>query len=211
MSKLDDIEAISSRETCEPDELLNLAADQDGEVRLRAVEALAGFHGDSRVRHCVRTALLTDADELVRCESAEILGDWKDREALPDLIRALDDPEWLVRAAAALAVARIGADEAADPLARKELQAQDEEERIRFDVALWYLGRVDFKSRALAGLASENYRVRCATANMIADFADRLADEEVRQRLKETLAAEETVAGRSSLSRAVAVLEDVRR
>jgi len=89
---------------------------------------------------------LTDADPHLRAVAAWGLGEWADEQdtkTISALIRALADPEWLVRAAALHALATIGGEAATDGLV-EGLQHEDEFTRRVAAEALARLGATGY-------------------------------------------------------------------
>jgi len=95
--------------------LLACAADGDWEVRRAAAEALRAYPGDPGASVALRT-LLQDKEETIRTTAADSLAKTKDREAIPELLAALDDPLWQVQAAAIDALEAIRDPRAIGPL-----------------------------------------------------------------------------------------------
>jgi HEAT repeat protein len=91
--------------------------DPDIRSRLRAIEALGRTH-DPRALHPLLNVLHSE-DRQMRAAAAEALGHLGDPLAVADLLEVMDMDEWpLTRAAAALALGRIGHADAAFPLQR---------------------------------------------------------------------------------------------
>jgi HEAT repeat protein len=70
------------------------------------IRSLGRIGGDIVPMHIL--PYLNDADFLVREDTAEALGDFKDGQVVDALIRALNDQAWQVRLAAAVALGKIG-------------------------------------------------------------------------------------------------------
>ena len=82
-------------------------------LRNAAMEIYVSLGGRSLPPLC---ALLGDDDEEVRCFAGGMLGDLKDRAAVPELVRALSDPDLNVKHAAAEALGKIRDPRAVEPL-----------------------------------------------------------------------------------------------
>jgi HEAT repeat protein len=114
-----------------------LAAESDGLVRRLIIERLLAA-GDPELGPAL-VAGLKLPDAKARQSSALYLGRLKDRAAVPDLIRALDDQRVAVQYAAAWALGEIG-DDAAAPALEKALRTRDIPGRLAFGAALARLG-----------------------------------------------------------------------
>jgi HEAT repeat protein len=111
-------------------------------LALRRAVAQALVHTGNQGVPLLFHQALTNTDPYLRAVVAWGLGEWadeKDEKAVPALIRALTDPEWLVRAAALHALATIGGEAATDGLV-DGLQHEDEFTRRVAAEALVRLG-----------------------------------------------------------------------
>jgi HEAT repeat protein len=154
-----------------------LLDDELGEVRLRALRALAAI-GDAHASLPVARRL-GDVDRGVRVEAAATLGVLGDRRVVPALLRQLDERALEPRAPAVDALARIGDPSAVPTLARLAARAPRDDLARRAALALGAIGTpaaVD----ALLALAREPRgadEVRAALARAGAAAVPRLARE----------------------------------
>jgi HEAT repeat protein len=85
---------------------LAYCADERAEVRVAAAEAVTAVGGERTTE--VLRSLLADDDARVRTAAATGLGELEHWPAQAELVRAMDDPVWEVRRAAAAALQRFG-------------------------------------------------------------------------------------------------------
>lgn len=208
MDKLEEIEAILSQDEYECERLLDLSLDRDAEIRLRSLEALYPFSDTQEVVERVKHAI-SDPDELVRAAALELLGDWVETSSVQTIITCLNDEEWLVRAYAAIALGMIGDPKAIAALEKQVNCTNEDEELSRYYMALWCLGKTQYKMKFLKYLAHPYYRVRCAVANLLLECQHQIEiDDEIIKHLKEALEKEPTTAARSSLQEVLQELSD---
>jgi HEAT repeat protein len=187
-------------------ELIELSRDDDAEVRFRAIEALSSCLSTQLVRTRLREAL-QDSDDLVRATTVEALGDSGDRSFAPDLIDATSDPSELVRSAALIGVGQVGSREATWMLERTLQQTGlSTFERLSAEVALYMLGRRSGPQAICGCLSSDDYRLRCASANLIKEFVKPNDIPYVVACLRSALKTEVTRAARSSIENALDAL-----
>lgn len=178
--------------------LLGKLSDRSVEVRLRAVESLGALLSGGR---CPRALIrsLRDPNELVRIEAAESLGAVGDRKALPSLWKALDDRSPLVRSYIAGAIGSVGGERDVARLEERLRRERSDTARLGFYQALHMLGRRGVLKDLLELLRSDDYRVRCAAANILSNVAaDRADTPLVMSALRKALRSESTVAAKSS-------------
>lgn len=205
MRELDEIERLSAIGAVGVAGLLALARNNDEEVRMRSIEALAEYADQVEVMVAVRAAL-DDEDELVRVASLEIVGDYKDAGSYDAVLAHLSDSSALVRGNAAIALALIGRADVI-PIVTARLEAgTDNRERVDYLIALIALGERSLTSDYLALIADPDYQVRCAVANRAVQFDDLMAGWELCEIFRQALTVERTVAARSSLEEALNIL-----
>jgi len=169
--------------------LLNvLTADRSYYARTHAA-SLLGKAGDLRAFEPLRAALLGDVDDRVRAAAAGALGLIGGRRAVPDLIAALEDGDFIVRNRAAVDLAELEAGEAVDPLIA--LLGRDKN-----STAVLALARLGDK-RAVPAIAllldDENKDVRRSAAEALERLGDSRGAEALalEQQREEALAAEQ--------------------
>jgi HEAT repeat protein len=141
-------------------------ADRSPEVRMRTVEALGKL---TTGRHEALVTALTDADELVRLQSAESIGAGADRRAVDALRIAIRDDSALVRSYAAAALGRAGGRADRALLHSRIRRESSDAARLGFLEGLWLLGDRTVLRAAIRLLNSDDYRVRCATARALGE------------------------------------------
>lgn len=95
--------------------------DSNSEVRTSAIYAL-GKVGDGRSIRFLRSVLNHDSDPNVRQSAVRVLGEIGNRESVPELCKALSDPDEFVVSEAAYALGKIG-DRSAVPALKAALTA----------------------------------------------------------------------------------------
>lgn len=149
-------------------------SDEDMDVRRRALEALGYFHEDKEVQTLVSEAYhrggneaesalfamgrsmdtrwqptilseLNNSSPAMRYEAAHAAGEMQLEDALPDLIRMMDDPDLEVRLSVAWALGQIGGKPAAEALAH----ALKSENRAMRDAAEEALQELAFSANPL--------------------------------------------------------------
>ena len=152
---------------------------------------------------------MLSSDPLVRCQVAELLGEmWCDSHDTYLLERLAHDDDWLVRRAAAVALAQRRV-----PSALAQIEARihegdaDAEERVGLYYAAYRLsGEGKYFAKFIEGVHHEHYRVRCATCNLLPDVVDRWNHDLVVHLVETQLAQEDTVAAREALVDALRTL-----
>jgi HEAT repeat protein len=156
--------------------------------------------------------MLEDPDVLVRVEAAESLATIGDPKALPALWRAIDDRSPLVRSYVAGAIGSFG--RAGDIPKLEQLLKKERSDTVKVGIyqALYELGRKDMLLSLISLLMESNdYRVRIATANILAEVVlDKSNVAMVLDALRRALKREETVAGRSSIRSSLRIVRQSR-
>jgi putative membrane-bound dehydrogenase-like protein len=134
-----------------------LANPKSAEARRRAVWTLARIDAPT-ARTLVRIAL-HDADETVRQAAAHSISVWRDRDAVPDLLRLLARGSPFNRRAAAEALGRLGHPAAVPVLLSV---AGEELDRTLEHSVIYALIEIASRAETEAGLQSENPRTRRA-------------------------------------------------
>jgi len=182
------------------EKLLELSSDEDEEVRMRSLEALDSIRTpevENRIRKGVN-----DPDELVRHSCLEILGLWKDKASIDLIKKALSDESWMVRSEAALALAEIGDKESINTIKEKIADA-DEEEMVRYYFSLFKPGDHEYYSKFLNCMFHENYRIRCAAANLIPEITTPNNKQFILNILSSVAKKEKSKAALSSINEAI--------
>jgi putative heme-binding domain-containing protein len=190
-------------------ELAALLDDARPVVRRRAIDALAAKGKDALVairgnsatarRNAVWTlarmdlpqaralvrAALADSDDDVRQAALNVVSLWRDRAAVPDLLRVLKSASAFNRRAAAEGLGRVGDAAAVGPLLKAAERPMDRFEHHAICYALIELN--DPETVAREGLASDNPQVlRAALVTLDQMPGGKLAAEQVVHRLKTT-------------------------
>ena len=180
--------------------LLELSSDEDEEVRMRSLEALDSIRTpevEDRIRKGVN-----DPDELVRHSCLEILGFWKDKASIDLIKKAFSDESWMVRSEAAVALAEIGDKESISTI-KEKIETADEEELVRYYFSLYKLGEHEYYSKFLNCMFHENYRIRCAAANLITEITNPNNKQFILNLLSSVVKKEKSKAALSSINEAI--------
>lgn len=123
------------------------------------------------------SAMLGDADSLVRSSAVDALAELGADEAVPRIQAALlSDPDWLVRGSAARALAALCGPPIAPVLEKRLAQDRHRWVRAQIALALYAVGRHDVFPLVLKNLCSSDVSVRSITANniqMVVDHSNR--------------------------------------
>jgi hypothetical protein len=177
------------------DVLEAMVSDRNYDVRLNALEALAGctVNLERHVRRGMR-----DRHELVRITALELAGEFCLNNLASDVVeRFKSDRSELGRSAAAAALGEMGS-VAARKVLEDKIRTAGEHERSRIYYALVKLGVRKYFAPFMKGLSHEDYRVRCATANLALLVVGNKTRATIVRLLKDALKRETTVAARSS-------------
>lgn len=205
--KLEEIESLRLTPSTENlERLLVLLSDDDEEVRFRSIEALEDYPSSESLKAKVRN-MFFDKDELVRATSIELIGEWQDTDSVKLLSDAMSDESQLVRSAAVLSLAQVGLPDTVALLrdSYSELRGLD---LVSTAVALYALGEDRYLADALGCMSSPDYRVRCATANLLAGFVRHEHKGIAIEYMRKAMKVEETRAAASSISEAIKILEE---
>ncbi len=135
------------------------------DARLNAVWALAPFgQYPTPVDRQITHQALTDADETVRQAALNAISVWRDKGALPDLLKVLKDSSLQNRRAAAEALGRIGATSAVPDLLAAVGETTDRALEHSLTYALMEIGDWD---KTAEGLKSVNPRIRRAALTVL--------------------------------------------
>lgn len=148
--------------------VMELTFDPDDEVRFRSIEALEEFGVNNEILSRVQSGL-NDDDELVRTVCAELIGDWKSLESISILAKSLGDPSEIVRSAVIISLGQIG-DRSSIPALVGIYPNTEGLEKVSLDTALYLLGNKHYLENLANELSNSQYRVRCATANLLSRF-----------------------------------------
>ncbi len=184
------------------DALFHALDHPDPEIRVAATEAM-GLHQQVRALEKLCVLLSEDEDELVRTAAAESLGEIQQNQAAEPLRLALLDPSPLVRGYAALALSTFKTSQDRAVLERALVREKDPLALIRFHAALLFLGVEAHLNDLIKALEDEDYRVRCATAHLLASLVTPATTDLITSRLDRALEQEQTPAGRSAISNAL--------
>lgn len=205
-NKIDNVTATFSRLNETIDEMLSFCSDHDSEIRYRTIELFLGIRTD-KIEDAVCSAL-KDRDELVRTTCLEVLGAWNDSSKAHYVLAMLNDDSELVRSAAIITIGDMKLSTASEKL-KELLPSCGDEERVRVYYALYKLGKYDYLPLFLNGLFHEYYRIRCATANLSVDLANKKNINFINNILTQRLATEETVAAKSSIKGAIEAIQEL--
>lgn len=149
--------------------VLEMLADPSSKVRYTAAECIGTLYAAERVKADWLLPLLTDPAMLVRIEALESIVQIDDKSALSLIVGLLQDRDALVRSYAAWAIAVLRGKKYV-PAIRQAFRSETEEiARRGFRQALFDLGDSEQFPAILEFLSSQDYLVRCACANGIAD------------------------------------------
>jgi HEAT repeat protein len=137
-------------------------ADADAGVRIAAMTSLARLKASISVLE----RMIADPDKNVRVAAVEILGERKDTEAVPALLRCLKDEYWGVRCAAAAALGLIG-ERTSVPLLIDALNDPDPDMRVACTEALGLIGDVEAIEPLVLAQLDPEARVRQAALRSV--------------------------------------------
>ena len=188
----------------------------DAEVRVDAIEALSEYGNDKDIAKLLISHLKKDEDELVRTSCAEILGSYPDKEVSGYLVEALDDESDLVIAAAALSLAEISdVNVIPDVNVIGKLESKLEKASpwlsVSLHIGLYFLGEKNSLELLLKFLNNDDYRVRCATANLLKYYSKPEDVTKIINILKSRLQIEQTRAVLSSIKSAIEDLSEIKK
>lgn len=191
------------------DGIATALTDRSVEVRYEAAEVLGCLLANRRRAPRALLRAATDRNSLVRTCVAEALGDIGDPAATPALKRLLRDRHPVVRSYAASSLATVAGIRARPLLLRAASRDRSSLALVGHYGALVATGDQAYVDPLIRLLGSRQYRVRCASANTLADLPLQ-ADDRTRaiRALQATLAIEPTIAARSTIE---GVLRDLRR
>lgn len=191
-------------------ELLNRLSSPDPTERWEAVEGLAQYR-HSRALRALKSVLLFDPDDVVRCTAAEQIGYQGKVSALPVLVAGLADRSWLVRGWAAAAIGDLGV------TCYRTLDIQRiVEEALRLEAhpfvklnlcyALYRFGQTRYLEDILSLLSHRYYRIRCAAANTLKHIVEEgtVDKESICRAVEQAVQVEKTVAVRETLLQVLA-------
>lgn len=181
--------------------IARLAQSPDAEVRVRAMQLL----GTRRCRDWLDVIVrgLGDRDYLVRTAAAESLKAVRSPRAVAPLSRCLADRSHYVRSAAAITLSAYN-----DPRAKRAVVGRFNHERnkavrLRLAAALYIFGQPRNPAMVAEFLTSEDYRTRCAAANILSWITKPTHKSFVVAKLRQALRKETSPAARSSLGNAM--------
>lgn len=206
IEKLTEIEKLANGSSQNINRLLELSHDSDEEVRYESIEAFENFDPTEAILSRVREGI-NDEDELVRRMSIELLGDWEDVDSIEKLYLAMGDESEMVRSGAITSLGQMGRKDIIKILEEKYPNFQGSE-KVSASMALYSLGKKKYLYDLLLLLNDDHYRIRCSVANLICRFVDDNDKAKVIEKMELALAKEKTEAAASSLSNAIAELED---
>lgn len=182
--------------------------DNNSEVRRAAISSL-GFLLVGQKSPRVLMEKLGDRNMLVRIETCETLGAIGDKKALPALLRALYDSSPLVRSYAAGAIGELGGQKEIGSLEERLKVEKSETAKVGIYQALYQLGRQNILPALISMLRSKDYRVRCATANILSKVvANEKTSPIILDALHGALRREPTLAGRDAIESSVRYLNN---
>ena len=183
------------------EDLAVMMSNKNYDIRMEALEALATC--DSQMLEIQVRKAIRDSHELVRTTAMEIAEEKRLVAVQGEILRQLrSEKSWLVRSAAAIALAEMNAVDSISVI-EKMLVRANKEERFKLYYALAKLGRLEYLPSFLGGLFHNCYRIRCATANLLSGIVDGPNKDFVRHLLNDALKREKTVAARESLKDAL--------
>ncbi len=205
---MEELEIIEFEIEQQLQKLYSLKNHKDNEVRLSVCSLLGNFFlkyiNDNEK---VLLNYLNDADELVQVESLEILGAFGDARYAENIVKLFNNKSWLVRASAYEAIADIGEIKYLKNIKKRLNSVQNMEEKIRLYYSLVKLGEQKYMKELLLSLKDENYRVRCATSNLLFFLFNDNNKKEILKTLRNALKIEKTVAVKSCISDVLKDLE----
>ncbi len=170
------------------DKIIPLLKDNDSAVRWEAADALGFFRTKKSVPYLVTA--LNDNEKLVRLNAADSLGCLGDKRAISALVGLLKDSDPLVRGYAACALGEIGDKKVVPNLQAMLNGERSKTSKVRILVALYYLEDTSKLKEILKMLDATDYRVRCTTADSLAEIANRETYKDILKALQYRLKKE---------------------
>jgi len=200
-NKLEKIQKLEITIESIKDELIHYCGDKDSMVRNDALELLILFCSDDVTEQLLKS--LDDTDEIVKATALEELGYRKDKKYAKKVFKSLNDESWLVRAYAYEALGNMNAVEYISQIENNLVNINNSEELVRVYYALIKLGEEKYFSSLLELLNNDNYRVRCAVANLLYYLSTNENKKNILESLNKALEREITVAGKDSILNAI--------
>ena len=142
-------------------------SDKNYFVRYSSIECLGALHEGEGIRADWLYPLLQDTDPVIRVQTIESLGQIGDKESLNLIAEKLDDRDPLVRAYAAQSIAELDGKQFITAIEKAAKTETDDSAKVGFANALFSLGDEGQFFVLLGFLSSSDYRVRCASANVL--------------------------------------------
>jgi len=185
--------------------LVRSLSDRDTAVQISAAEQL-GELGAKEAVDDLADLLRSSPDSLVRTFAAASLGAIGDQKAVPAFLIGLKDHDALVRGYSAEGLGLIGARENIPAIEAALNEESSGSARVRMYESLFALGQKEVLPQITKMLKSKSYRVRCATANILAGIADESNSPIVKKALQDAFEREQTVAGKSSIQNSLLII-----
>lgn len=182
--------------------LIIYSNDKDYSIRLDAIAILSLFY-DGDIDRAILNAL-KDKEELVRVSALEAILLPKNNEKVFDTIaKYLNDKSWLVQAYAINALADNNAKKYHLKIKSFLNNTQNDEVLVRVYYALVKFGEKKYLKRLIKMLKHDNYRVRCAVANLLYYLENKKNHELIIKKLEKALKLEKTKAAKSCIQGAL--------
>lgn len=186
--------------------LIKLTSDKDYEMRKVALESLSRFSGDD-VFEAI-TSRLKDLDWLVRITAVELLSSFGATRSSSYLELALKDKNEFVRGTAAEALGRLNVPNAISALEEGIKREHRNWARLGYYVGLCLSGQRNYLDSIIRLLKNKSYRLRCAAASSLVELVNNENKSRILEALQASLKRENTIAVKSSIEEALALLTD---
>jgi hypothetical protein len=155
----------------------------------------------------VRDRLRVETDDLVMSDACDALATARDVESVPLLHSvARNSASRLARSSAIAAIVSILQLDAADFLAERAVDENDERVQLEIYRGLLIAEHRSALEKIAGALHSSDYQVRCAAAELLSEYTPRLDRDRVVSQLNQAVKRETTEAARSSMREAIARL-----
>ena len=198
--------------------LKKLSKDRAADIRYRVAERLC--MADSAEAEEILIRLLGDKDDMVRVSASDSLSAYGSQGVVAPLKQcAVSDSCFMVRGYAACSAAEIAlrtgaADTELTAFFERALnEEKDDWVQANLCAVLYFLGQDDYLSRLLDALDHDEYQVRCAAANLLAQMAREKDAPTIRAALKNRREKEdpETLSVISTIDQCLREIDDAQR